>query len=244
VGPALPWGRATPAQVRRALLPPLVGAVLLTAVGVALGARRPWTLATLAFGGYALQVSLRELWLPLARRRAHGQSLGQALVGGGLLHGRRRFGSYVVHVGAALVIVAIAVSSTMGTQRETQLQLGETTEVGAYTLRFVAIDQESEPHRDAVVARVAVSRGGRELGVLSPRMNQYERQREPIGSPAVRSAVFEDLYLSVMNIDPQRGELGLLAMVNPMVGWIWGATVLMAIGSVIALVPARAARRP
>ena len=62
----------------------------------------------------------------------------------------------------------------------------------------------SEPHREAIVARVAVSRGGRDLGFLSPRMNQYERQREPIGTPAVRSSLFEDLYLSVMNIDPAR----------------------------------------
>ena len=65
VGPALPWGRATPAQVRQALLPPLAGAALFAAVGSALGVRKPWTLVTLAFGGYTVQVTLRELWLPL-----------------------------------------------------------------------------------------------------------------------------------------------------------------------------------
>jgi len=52
VGPALPWGRATPEQTRRALLPPLAGAALLAAAGFAAGARNPWTLVTLAFGGY------------------------------------------------------------------------------------------------------------------------------------------------------------------------------------------------
>jgi cytochrome c-type biogenesis protein CcmF len=132
----------------------------------------------------------------------------------------------------------------MGESRETQLRIGETTEVGAYTLTFLAIDQVSEPHREAVVARVGVSRAGRDLGVLSPRMNQYERQREPIGTPAVRSSLFEDLYLSVMNIDPASGSLGLHAMVNPMVGWIWGATALMAIGGLVTLVPSRAEQRP
>jgi cytochrome c-type biogenesis protein CcmF len=244
VGPALPWGRATPQQVRQALVPPLIGAALVAAVAAALGVHRPWTLLALAFGGYTLQVTLRELWLPLARRRAHGESLGRALVESGFLRGRRRFGSYVVHAGAAVVIVAIAVSSTMGTSREAQLRVGEKTQVGAYTLTFLAVDQVSEPHREAVVARVGVSRDGRDLGVLSPRMNQYERQREPIGTPAVRSSLFEDLYLSVMNIDPASGSLGLLAMVNPMVGWIWAATALMALGSLVSLVPARADTRP
>ena len=73
-------------------------------------------------------------------------------------------------------------------------------------------------------------------------MNQYDTQREPIGTPAVRTSLKEDLYLSVMNIDPARGSLGLLALVNPMVGWIWIATAIMAIGGVIALLPARATR--
>jgi cytochrome c-type biogenesis protein CcmF len=232
-------------QVRQALVPPLAGAALAAAVAAALGVRRPWTLVALAFGGYTLQVTLRELWLPLARRRrAHGESLGRALVEAGFVRGRRRLGSYIVHAGAAVVIVAIAVSSTMGTSREAQLRVGEKTSVGAYTLTFLAVDQVSEPHREAVVARVGVSRGGRELGVLLPRMNQYERQREPIGTPAVRSSLFEDLYLSVMNIDAASGSLGLLAMVNPMVGWIWAATALMAIGSLVSLVPSRADTRP
>lgn len=245
VGPALPWGRATAQQVKQALVPPLAGALVAVVLGLAFGVRGPWTLVALAFGGFTLQVTLRELWLPLARRRAaHGESLGRALVEAGLRRGRRRFGSYVVHAGAAVVIVAIAVSSTMGESRETQLRIGEQTEVGAYTLTFLAIDQVSEPHREAVVARVGVSKGGRDLGVLSPRMNQYERQREPIGTPAVRSSLFEDLYLSVMNIDPASGSLGLHAMVNPMVGWIWGATALMALGSLLTLVPSRAESRP
>jgi cytochrome c-type biogenesis protein CcmF len=244
VGPALPWGRATPAQVRQALLPPLAGALVAALLGAALGVRGAWTLTALAFGGYTAQVTLRELWLPLASRRAHGEGFLRALAGSAWGSGRRRFGSYVVHAGAVIVIVAIAVSSTMGESRETQLKIGEKTEVGAYTLTFVAVDELREPHREAVVARVSVSRAGRELGVLSPRMNQYERQREPIGTPAVRSSLFEDLYLSIMNIDPASKTLGLHAMVNPMVGWIWAATALMALGSLVALVPSRAGTRP
>ena len=96
------------------------------------------------------------------------------------------------------------------------------------------IDQQ---HRDSLVARIAVTKGGRDLGVLSPRMNHYESQREPVGTPAVRTSLFEDLYLSVMNIDPAQGTLGLLALVNPMVAWIWGAALVMALGGLAALWP-------
>jgi cytochrome c biogenesis factor len=69
-------------------------------------------------------------------------------------------------------------------------------------------------------------------------MNQYESQREPIGTPAVHTSLTEDLYLSIHNIDPDSGTVGLLVLVKPMVGWIWIATAVMALGGLVALLPA------
>jgi cytochrome c-type biogenesis protein CcmF len=241
VGPALPWGRATPEQLRKALLPPLAGAALLAGAGLALGVRNGWTLLTLAFGGYAAQVTLRELALPVLHRvRSRGEGLGRAFLEADLRRGRRRFGAYVVHAGAAVVIIAIAVSSTMGRSKEVVLREGESTSLGAYHLTFLEAETVAEPHREALVARVAVRRGGRDLGTLVPRMNYYPNQREPVGTPAVRTLLTEDLYLSIMNVDPQSRTLGLHVLVNPMVGWIWVATAVMALGGFLALVPSRA----
>src|SRR4029453_2383377 len=150
VVPALPWGAATGEQVRRALLPPLAGAALLALVGFAAGARNPWTILTLAFGGSAAQVTFGELLLPVRQRmRSHGEGLGRAFGEANLRRGRRRFGAYVVHSGAVVVIVAIAVSSTMGTSRELQLREGESATIGSYTLTFLRAQQVSEPHRQA-----------------------------------------------------------------------------------------------
>jgi cytochrome c-type biogenesis protein CcmF len=243
VGPALPWGRATREQVRGALVPPLIGGGLLLALGFALGVRAPWTLLTLFFGGYTAQVTLKELTLPVRQRmRSQGEDVVRALLEA-QQRSRRRFGAYVAHAGAVLILVAIAVSSTMGTSREVQLREGESTTIGAYTLTFVRAEEVREPHRLSVRARIEVGKGGNALGTLYPSMNQYDTQREPIGTPAVRTSLKEDLYLSVLNIDPARGRLGLLALVNPMVGWIWIATAIMASGGVIALLPVRSAAR-
>jgi cytochrome c-type biogenesis protein CcmF len=243
VGPALPWGRVSGAQLRRALLPPLVGAVLLLLAGVALGVRAPWTLVTLAMGGYALQVTLGELWLPVRQRmRGHREGIARAIRAALLERGRRRLGSYLVHGGAAVVIIAIAVSSTMGVSSEDQLGAGESTRLGPYTLTFLGTEERAEPHRVSLVALVEVSRDGRPLGVMSPSMNQYPNQREPIGTPAVRSSLGGDLYLSILNIDPARGSLGLHAMLKPMVGWIWAATGVMGLGGLVGLLSRPRAR--
>ena len=239
VGPALPWGRATPQQVRSALLPPLLGASVVAIAGLALGVRNPWTLLALLFGGFTAQVTLSEMFLPVRQRmRAHGEGLLEAFQQA-QSRGRRRFGAYIAHAGAVLIIVSIAVSSTMGSSKEVQLVQGETTTLGAYQLTFVSVDEVSEPHRQSVRARVDISKNGRSLGALYPRMTQYERQREPIGSPAVRTSLTEDLYLSIHNIDAGAGTVGLLVLVNPMVCWIWIATAIIALGGLFALVPSR-----
>ena len=187
--------------------------------------------------GFTAQVTLREMWLPVRQRRSRGEKLLPAIVEGELKQGRRRFGGYVVHAGAILVVTAIAVSSTMSRSRELLLDKNGSATFGRYGLTFLGTDEVREPQRTSLVARIAVTRDGEDIGVLAPRMSQYESQREPVGSPAVRSFLFEDLYLSIMNLDAGGGKLGLHVFVNPMVGWIWPATMVMALGGLLALLP-------
>src|SRR3989440_543813 len=189
----------------------------------------------LLFVLFTAQVTVSEMFLPVRQRmRARGEGLAEAFRQA-QSRGRRRFGAYIVHAGAVVVIAAIAVSSTMGSSKEVQLNQGETTALGAYQLTFLGAQQLSEPHRQSVLARVDVSKNGRSLGTLLPRMSQYENQREPIGSPAVHTGLTEDLYLSIHNIDGP--SVGLLVLINPMVSWIWIATAIMALGRIVALVP-------
>jgi cytochrome c-type biogenesis protein CcmF len=239
IGPALPWGRSSRREMARALLPPLVSALVVLAIGFALGVRAPWTLATLAGGGYTAHVTLAELVRPLRQRFARGEALARAASEGLLGRARRRTGGYVAHAGFVIIVIAIAVSSTMGQSREVVLRQGESVNVGRYTVTFLGLEQVSEPHRDAMVATLSVYQGQRNLGVMTPRMNQYPTQREPVGTPAVRTSLREDLYLSIMNADPAQRTLGVLIRVNPMVVWVWIATAIMALGGVMALVPRR-----
>lgn len=241
VGPALPWGRATAAQIRRKLLPPIAGALIFLATGSALGARNPWTLVTLAFGGYAAQVTLSEMWLPLVQRMRRGDSFANAFVEGQLGRGRRRFASYVVHAGVVIVIIAIAISSTMRSAQEVHVTKGASASVGAYTITLLGVEGREEPNRIATIARFAVAKNGVQKTVLEPRMNQYLGMREPIGTPDVYSTIGGDFYLSVMNIDPANQSVTVNAIVTPFVGWIWGAVIMMGLGGLGALFPVRRA---
>jgi cytochrome c-type biogenesis protein CcmF len=239
VGPALPWGRATKRDIIRALVPPAILGIVVAVIGALLGVRNPWTIVTLFFGGYALHVTLAQMWLPLIQRMKRGGSFGDALVDAQLRRGRRRFGSYIVHAGATIVLVAIAVSSTQRTTKEINMVKGETAHAAGYAVTFTGIEQRDEPHRQSTIARFNITKNGQAVETMEPRMNQYAAMREPIGTPAVHSTLKGDLYISIMNIGADQQSAGIVVIYTPMVSWIWISVLLMGLGGVVALIPHR-----
>jgi cytochrome c-type biogenesis protein CcmF len=238
VGPALPWGRASAADLRARIFPPLAGGVVTVIVALVLGARHGWLLASLFCGGFAMEVTLSSMFQPFFARLRKGKGLGAALrveLGAG----RRRFGGYLAHAGLVVLLAGVGVSATGKIQTEVSLRTGQSTQLGRYKLTFMGVDTVTESNRESLVARVAVVKDGVADGMLKPKLNYYFTQREPVGTPAVRSGLREDLYLSAMSIDPNSGRLGMRAFVNPMVIWIWIGTSIVLLGSLLAAWPRR-----
>lgn len=238
IGPALPWGRATKKQAIRSLSIPLIPGLIALAIALAFGVRNGWTLITVLFGGYTLYVTFHQMLLPGIRSAmAKNRSIGN-VIATQLGPGRRRLGAYVAHLGVVIMVVSIAVSATQKENVETVLSQGQSVTVGRYELTFQGAGLLRKSNLEATVANVGVKRNGKQIAILQPAMNQYFTQREPIGTPDVLTRWNEDLYLSIMSIDPAAGRLGLMAIVNPMVGWIWISTGIIAFGGLLALLPA------
>jgi cytochrome c-type biogenesis protein CcmF len=240
IGPALPWGRVSLSEARSRLQPPLIGAVALLALGLILGARQGWLLVELACAGFALQVTFAEAVRPSIARLRAGHGLGSALRVQ-LDGGRRRLGAYIAHFGLLLTMIAVGVSSTGKIEKDATLTTGQSIHLGAYQLTYLGAVAVQESNREALVAKVAVTRDGVPQENMEPRMNYYMTQREPVGTPVVRTGFREDLYLSAMSINLEGGTLGLRAFVNPMVGWIWIGAAIIALGALLAAFPRRAA---
>ncbi|MCO4772422.1 MAG: heme lyase CcmF/NrfE family subunit, partial [Deltaproteobacteria bacterium] len=240
VGPAMPWGRATPKEMGKLLGPPALAGLLLALLGAAGGVRQLLPAITLFVSGFAGFVALRDMALPvLVRHNRGGVGWGTAL-SEAYLRGRRRYGGQIVHLGVAIMAVGIALSSSYQITTEGVIDKGQTLAVGDYILKFEGVRQETLPHRRSTIAQMTVMDiKGKVLGNLEPRMNHYRAQMNPIGTPAVRSSLTEDLYLSVMTVDPGGAYVGMRAFVNPMIYWIWIAAGMMVIGCLVAGWPAR-----
>jgi cytochrome c-type biogenesis protein CcmF len=242
VGPALPWGQPRLDVALRRFLLPVGAGIAVVALGLALGLHAPLALFTFGLCGFAGAATLQEIIEPaLARARTRGESFGIALARNTAAT-RRRFGGYVVHLAVIGVVAAIAASQTYRYSVEASLGKGDQFVIGDYTLRYTEPGAEEASHRFSVFANLEVTKGGESLGAIRPRLNYYPTQREPIGTPHVRTFGGTDLYLSLLNFDRDTERVAVKAYVIPGVPWIWWALPVLVLGSAISLWPRRRSR--
>lgn len=245
VGPALPWRRTTKEKLRKTFLVPVLAGIASFVIVFALGMRAFWPLLTIGFAGFVMATIFEEFRKGIrARRRIAGVSPPVALWQI-LTRNSRRYGGYVVHAGIVVIIVALAISGTWRFEREVTLNRGEHMVLGDYVVQFDDVWGQEEDHRFVVGSRFTVFREGEQIATLEPRMNYYPNSQQPIATPAVRSTLKEDLYLTLMAFDQERGSHATVrAIVNPAVPWLWIGGMIVALGGILAVAPQRKGGRP
>jgi cytochrome c-type biogenesis protein CcmF len=237
VGPALPWRKGSLELMRGKFRWPTIVAL---AVGVALaaaGVRAPlaWLAFVLAVFSAGLLVA-EFASATSARHRTTGESWVVALWRV-CASNRRRYGGYVVHAGILVLAVGVASSATFRHEREWTLARGAAEQLGRYQVRLDSVWAVHEPNRDGVVAATTVSVGGRVLARLNPRLNYYKSAMEPIGTPAVRESLREDVYLVLLAYTADGTQATIKAIASPLVAWIWLGGGIVGLGALFALWP-------
>jgi len=245
VGPALPWRRTTPEKMKRTFLVPAVVGLAAGLFGFVLGTRSFWPLVTFTFSGFVTATIVEEFRKGIsARRRIAGVSAPVAL-GQILTRNNRRYGGYIVHAGIVVIIVALALSGTYRFEREVTLRRGELMQLGDYGIMFDELWAEEQEQRFVVGSTFSIFHKGDDAGTMRPRMNYYPNSQQPIATPAVRSTLKEDLYLTLMAFDEAEGSHATVrAIVNPAVPWLWIGGMIVALGAILAVMPQRSSGRP
>jgi cytochrome c-type biogenesis protein CcmF len=243
IGPLLPWRRASREQIRRRVTVP-AGAGALVIVGLALtGVRDLGAVAAFGLAAFVAVANIGELARGiLAYRRATGRPLVRSAVEAASRN-RRLYGGLVVHLGFALVAVAVTASSSFARQTEVTLTQGQETAFAGYVLRYDGQRVLDQPQRRVLVADVDVSKDGASVGGVTPSLNLYPGAAEPIGTPSIRWGAFKDLYASVIGFEGEHGEEATFRFfLNPGVLWLWVGGAIMALGGLLAAWPVRPRR--
>jgi cytochrome c-type biogenesis protein CcmF len=244
VGPALPWGGASWRTIReRFALPVLAGLVGVAVAWLLLSVHGVAPLAAIGLALFVV-VMMGEEVVRGARARSAGRGEAPPTAAWRLAtRNRRRYGGYLVHAGICVMAIAIAVSATMGIEGTATLQPGEEMAVGPYRLRHERLVIEplaSDARVRETRAMIMVS--GPQPGELATPLRDYPSSTTPIATPAVRSSIGEDLYVTLIGYDPVSGSATLRVFVNPLVGWIWLGGAIVALGAAFAAWPDRRRR--
>ena len=240
VGPALPWGQASLATLRDRFAVPSILAVVAVVAVLALGLRNLAALATLGLAVLVGAVMVDEV-IRGARARARGRGEDPLTAAWRLTtRNRRRYGGYAVHVGVLVMAVAVAVSSGLATDATVTIAPGETAQIGAYEVRHdrLVVEPLAEDAR-VIETRAELTYSGPQTGSLRTALRDYPNSPTAIATPAVRTSLGEDLYVTLLASDSATQAVTLHLFINPLVVWIWIGGAIVGIGSTFAIWPER-----
>ena len=239
VGPLIAWRRASADNLRHNFLGPGAAGVLLGFGLLALGLRSPGAVLTFALCGFVAGTVALEFARGVRVRRVHREErLGRALIGL-VLHNRRRYGGYIVHLGILLIVAGITGSSLFSTQRLVTVAPGAFTQIGEYLVRFDGLTQSTGNGALEITARLRAFAGGRDLGPLEARRDLFLSREAPSTTDvALRSTPRDDLYVILTGWTAD-GRAALRLFVNPLVMWMWAGGLVLTLGAVISMVPER-----
>ena len=236
IGPLLPWRKATPSALRRALLWPAAAAVAVVALLLALGLRQPYPL--LGFGLCALvgMGIVMEWWRgTLSRHRGSGENYPLAFLRL-IAANRPRYGGYVVHLSVVMVALGVLGTSFFNIQRDVVLAPGQSAAVRNYRLEYVGATPTQFSDRTEFHSQVRLYRDGQFLETMTARRAFYPSFDMASTRAAIRSTPVEDFYV-VPSENLSNGAVGFRILVNPMTWWMWAAGPVLVLGTVIALWP-------
>jgi cytochrome c-type biogenesis protein CcmF len=237
VGPLLAWRKSTPANLRYQFLWPTTAGVVIGAAVVTIGI--PFWASGLCFAlcafvtGTIVQEFVRGANV---RKGATGTDFLTALIG---LVGRsrRRYGGYIIHAGIVLMFLGFA-GSGYKLEEMKLLKPGQQMQVGRYTVRYNGISVTDDGQKQMITGHVTAVRDGEVVGEMRPAKWVYRKHEDqPTTEVAIRRSLADDLYVHMAGFEMANQSATIQVFVNPLVNWVWIGFSILALGTVIALLP-------
>ncbi len=229
IGPRTPWQQASLAKVIKHLLPWFI-------ISVALGILVPlwfgrWTAPVVAgtsLGMWALLTSMAYLVT-----RVRGSTSGSAWA---TLRGTSRstYGMLLAHAGIGVFILGVTLVKGYETSSEMRLRVGDVTTLDGYAFRLLAMEKMKGPNYSGIRGTLEVTLDGAKIDTLYPEKRLYTMQDSAMTEGAIYTSLFRDLYVA-LGEQISRDEWVMRIQHKPMVNWIWGGCLLMALGGLLAV---------
>ncbi|MDP1809569.1 MAG: heme lyase CcmF/NrfE family subunit [Actinomycetota bacterium] len=243
--PMIAWRKASLDNLQRNFLFPLLVSFAGGAVLVAMGMRRPiGALLTAVLIIFVLMTIIIEFYRgAAARHRMTGEGYLTAFINL-IWRNKRRYGGYIIHIGAAMIFLAF-VGGPFKQQVEETLTPGQSLNIGNYKIVFERMYQYPGAKKITIAADMTLydRLTGKPVGTVTPRKEFFEQtggggeDKQPWTRVAVRSSMKEDVYFIFSPDETGKQAAGFKVMINPLMRWMWIAGFVMTFGTIIVFWP-------
>jgi len=243
--PLLAWRKASARNLRRNFkAPAIAGAVGAAGLVLLSRGRHLGADIVLALAIFVAATIVQEFWRGLrARRATKGEGWGRSFVD---LFSRnpRRYGGYLIHLGVVVLLTGVAINASYKIEKRlTVVAVGQSSQVGGYTVTFEEMLTEDTPERSTVIGIFRIrDADGKDLGTVRSEKSFYATQEQPSTEVGIRSTPMADIYIILASPNVQERTAAVSYLINPGVYWIWLGGLIVVAGGVIVGWPQRRRR--
>jgi len=163
--------------------------------------------------------------LPLALVGAAGavSCMTTAVLAMGLLpevRNRRSLGAYAIHLGLGVMVLGVAFSGPYQLSAEKEVAVGQSFEVGGYTVTLKDVHEKSSRSMAQLIAQMEVKKGGTLIGMVSPERRMYRGYEQAFAEVEVIPGLGDEIFAVLLGTT-EDGGVSVKVNVNPLVNWIW-----------------------
>lgn len=143
------------------------------------------------------------------------------------------YGMQAAHLGLALMLIGVALTSTYSSERSVLLSPGQDVGLGNYVFRFEGTTSVNGPNYVGEQASFTVLRDGERLTTLRPERRIYLATNTPSTEMAIDAGFLRDLFIT-LGEQKEGDSWSMTIYVKPFVRWIWLGAILMTLGGILA----------
>jgi len=148
------------------------------------------------------------------------------------------YGMCLAHIGFAVTIIGLVVTSNYSTDLHKRMKPGDKAELAGYTFELAEIRTIPGPNYQATEALFRISRSGKHVTELHTQKRTYSVRGMPMTEAGIGPGLTRDLYVS-LGEPLGDGDWSVRLYYKPFVRWLWLGALLMASGGLLAVTDRR-----
>ena len=148
---------------------------------------------------------------------------------------RSAYGMSLAHIGVAIFVIGVTVSSAWKIEIEQPIIKGEKVVINSIELKFLNINNVEGPNWIAERGEFEVVRLGKKKEFLYPERRFYPASKINTSEPAIMSNAFFDLYIVLGESLNNDESYSLRVYYSPFINWIWFGIMCMVLGGLLSV---------